>query len=862
VLARWLLRLRPLGSRRTEVEADLAEAFAHRAIRDGRARASLRYFADVLSLWRWNPAGARLFRDAVQDVAYGLRIFRRTPAAVTMTLAGLSLAIGVSTTIFSLLNATVFQPVGVADPDSVFRVERVWKEGVSNGWPYADYVTLRELSRETRLEATTLNDETTQFTETAPTIHDTPQRARTAVVSGGYMSTFGARPAHGRILSEADDAPGAETVAVLGHTFWSRRLDANPSVVGRAVWLNGKPVTIVGVVDRRFTGVTNEPPAVWLSFAGHRAIYGSEPLPRTSRTLVALLARVPDGATIPQAEAPLGALAASAGRESADPYRATGVRLLSAGERRLPKGAGLVVALLLTAIGLIVLLACVNVATLQLASASARQREIGVRLALGASRGRVVRQLITESIALGLAAGAMGLALTIWLLPVVARMIDVPVTFDVRPDARVYAFLFLVSCAAGIGAGLAPARHGVGGDLLTPLKGAEVTASGRPVSAGRLRASLIGVQAAASLVLLLLAALGVRGAVSASRIDLGFDASRMIAVTPALGRFDSPAAKAYLDTALDRVRALPGVEAASLVEPAPFTGGFIGMNFSRDGETIRAFLVHTGADYFSTLGLRIVRGRGYTESEVAAAAPVAVVSETLARSLWRGDDPVGKVIESFKNLQEPAVTVIGVVSDAVPARLHDLRTAGVYRPMKRFAAARILVRSGGQPRAVAPALRAALQPLDARVRADVTLVQDRVQTELDEPRMFAFIAAAVAALALAMAVIGMYGLTAFVTGQRTREIGVRLAVGATRADVLRLLLGQGLRPIVIGLACGAGFALIAGRLFRGAMYGVTARDPISLSIAAVVLLLAGAAAVYLPTRRASRLDPASVLRQS
>lgn len=857
-LARWLLRLRPLGSRRTEIEADLHEAFVERAARDGRG-AALRYYVDVVSVWRWNPSGARVMRDAIQDLTHGLRVFRRNPGAVATTIAGLGLAIGVSTAVFSLLTATLWTRPGVADPDSAVRVHRAWKGGISHAWPYAEFVALRERSRDAKIEASTLNWGSLLFSSKAPTLlQDDPQRVRAGIVSGGYMATFGARPLHGRILLPGDDVPGAQAVAVVGYTFWTRRLDSDPSVVGRVVWVNGEPATIVGVAERRFTGIAEEPPALWVSLTGLHALGGSNP--RAAGMTFGVVARMAPGATIAQTEGHVGAIAAALGRETVDPYRPTGVKLVAASERPGRTGQALIVGLLLTAVGLVVLLACVNVANLQLASAFARQREIGVRLALGASKARIVRQLVTESIALGWAAGATGLALAIWLVPVLARVIGIPITFDLAPDARVFAFLVVVSCVAGIGAGLAPARYGARGDLLTPLKGdgPRVGQSGRP---SRLRGALIGVQTAASLVLLVVAALAVRAAVRATQIDVGFDANHLVAVSGTPGRHET--ATAYLAVALDRVRSVPGVQAASLTDSPPYNGGYIPMNFTRDGITHRAFLAHTDASYFSTLGLRTLRGRTYSDAEVSAAAPVVVVSESLASRLWGSEGPLGQILEDFKvRDKQPRVTVIGVVSDTVSARLHEIRTSSLYRPLTLMPTARIVVRTSGPPEAALPALRAALQPIDSRVRVDMNLVRDGLQRELDAPRTFAAIAGYVAALALALAAIGMYGVTAFVTGQRTREIGLRIAVGASRADVVRLLLGDSLRPVAIGLAAGLVMTLVASRLFEGAMYGVRARDPIAFSVAAIMLLAAGALSTYIPTRRAARADPVVALRQS
>jgi predicted permease len=515
---------------------------------------------------------------------------------------------------------------------------------------------------------------------------------------------------------------------------------------------------------------------------------------------------------------------------------------------------------LLTAVGLVVLLACVNVANLQLASAFARQREIGVRLALGASKTRIVRQLVTESIVLGWAAGAIGLAFSIWLVPVVSRAIDLSETFDLAPDARVLAFLVLVSSVAGVGAGLAPARYGAHGDVLTPLKGdgPRVGQSERP---SRVRAALISVQAAASLVLLVIATLSVRAALRATQVDLGFDPSHLVTLSATFGRDDET--KAYLAVALDRLRALPGVRAVSLADTPPFSGSIIPMTFSRAGATERALLTHSDASYFATLGVRTLRGRTYSEAEVTAVAPVVVVSESLARGLWGTADPLGQVLEEFKMFdQAPRVTVIGVVSDTVTGRLQDVRTAAVYRPLHIMPTARLVVRTAGPPAAVLPALRATLRSIDGRVRVEPTLVADGLQRELERPQTLAAIAADVAALALTLAMIGIYGVTAFVTGQRTREIGVRLAVGATRVDVVRLLLGDRLRPVAIGLGAGVVVALIASRLFEGSMYGVNARDPVAFAVAALTIIVAAAVSTYVPTRRAAGVDPVVVLRQS
>jgi predicted permease len=440
-----------------------------------------------------------------------------------------------------------------------------------------------------------------------------------------------------------------------------------------------------------------------------------------------------------------------------------------------------------------------------------------------------------------------------------ASVVRLPVTVDMTPDVRLYLFLTLVSIAAGIGAGLAPARHGTRGDLLTPLKGdGPAAGSARP---SRIRARLIGVQAAASLVLLVMAALLTRATINATQVDIGFDAKPLVTIAPQFvrERYDSAKTQAYWNVALERLRAIPNVQAVSLTLFPPYSGGSSRTNLKRNGVTYETYSHETLADYFSTIGLRIVRGRAYTADEVRSRAPVVVISETLARVFWPDQDPVGQTLKPFDDSND---VIVGVAADAITAHLRARSAAALYRPLRSVEGASLVVRTAGAPEAMVPAIRDTLQPLDPRVRLEIGLVASGLQNELEEPRIMATLAAALAALALALAVIGIYGVTTFVTGQRTREIGLRIAVGASRSDVLRLLLKDSLRPVAIGLAAGTVVALLASQLFAGILYGVGARDPLAFASAIGILLVSAAAAVFVPARRAARVDPAFVLRQS
>ena len=684
-------------------------------------------------------------------------------------------------------------------------------------------------------------------------------------VGGTYHATFGAEAMLGRVLNPADDVIGAPAVVVVNYHFWTRQLGADPTIVGRPLWINGVPATVAGVTVRAFTGLGDTPPAFWAPLASYHVLYSGSPLTRSSQIGVDVYGRIAPGQTLAQSQAALGAIAASLPRLSPNEEPTAGVRLDPASSRFVrPSEARtvmLVVAVVMLVIGLVLMLACVNVANLQLATALSRHREIGVRLAVGASRGRVVRQLLTESVALGVVAGACALALTLWMLPMLVAAVGLSPTVDVALDMRVYLFLATISFAAGIGAGLAPARHGTRGDLVTPLKGESAPSSGsRP---GRLRSTLIGVQAAASIILLVLAALLTRAMVRATQVDIGFDARPLVTVTAAFGRerYDKATGGAYWAQAIERIRAIDAVESASLTYYLPYGDGqSVRIVGNRNGRRHTTFVHNTDAHYFSTIGLRLLRGRTYTAQEVTGNAPVAVISESLAKEYWPGVDPVGATLEAYDG--DTGYTVIGIVADALTARLREMGSAALYRPIDNPRDARLLIRTRGSADALVPAIRDAIQPLDPRIRLDLTLVSTGLERQLEEPRILASLAGALAMLALGLAVVGVYGVTAFVTGQRSREIGLRIAVGASGRDIMRLLLFDSLRPVMIGLAAGAFAALLVSRVFAGILYGVGTYDPIAFGAAALVLLSSAAAAVYVPTRRAARVDPAFVLRQT
>ncbi len=867
-LARWLLRMRPLGEHRADVEADLAELFSARCASHGVEYARRRYYRDVISLWhpfaafsseRSGSAPRHPAAEIVQDLTYAVRLLRRSPGIVLVTIAGLGLAIGVSTAVFTFLNAAMFAPTGIDRPSSAVRVLRATKQGSSTSWPYSEYVQLRDNARHAALEA--FIQDTSWLSTTSDV--DAAEAAQVHYVSGGFLPTFGGRPSRGRAIEPADDVIGAPPVVVLSHRFWSGRVGADPRIVGQQIWLNGVAVTVVGVSAEKFRGFDDRSPVLWAPIATYHVVDGGRPIDRRSHVGVTVVGRLGDVGRA-QAEAQLGAAAATIALDpQVDSTPAAGVRLLGAGDRLSPADAWLVTliaTIVMVVIGLVLLLACVNVTNLLLASALSRRREIGVRLALGASRARLMRQLLTESLSLGLAGGALGMIFTVWLVPLIARVARAPVALDVAPDLRTFMFLTGISLVAGLGAGLAPARHALRDDFASPLKdGGKGSESPR---SQKLRSALVATQAAASIALMILAALLTRGMMRATQVDVGFDADRLLTVAPAVSRNsqDTASASGYWPVALERVAALPGVRSLSLTSRAPFgwEGGEVTIIRSQSSR-YAIYHYRTQAEYFATVGLRLVRGRLYTPAEVAEGARVAVISESIARDLFPGEDPIGQTLARLPGGAND--TVIGIVSNAITARLRDLTAAAIYRPLADARTARMVIRTDGAPEALVPSVRNALQPLNPRIRLEIRPVSDGLREQLAEPRTLATLAGALAIIALALAVVGIYGVTAFVVSQRTHEIGVRMALGATADAVRTLLLRDSMKPVGMGLLAGIGIALLGGRVFSGMLYGATPADPVAYGAAVVVLIVAAAIAVLLPARRATSVDPSTVLRQ-
>ena len=860
-VAMWLLAAIPLGDRRSEVESDLAELYASRTHRNGWGRASVRLAIDILSLLTPVARGG----SVLQDAQFGLRLIRKHPAPIGVTVAGLALAIAVVTATFGIINAAMLRPFKMDDPASVVTINRPGHRGGSL-WPFAEFLHWQERLRLTSVEASLLDN--TRFSLTSAGDDGRPENLQ--FVSGGFLRMLGGRARIGRSLEPSDDVGTAPLVAVTSHAFWTTHLNSDQSIVGRTVWLGDTAITVVGVMDPDFSGPTNFPTAFWAPLASYDDLTHGRAFTPKSNEAVDVVGRLTANTSIDAAANELTAVSAGMvnGQGEPDPTART-ARLASARslwDAQGPEDHYATLGLLGVA-SLVLALACANAANLLLAGAASRSREMGVRLALGATRRRLIRQLVSESLLLGVISGAFGFLLSIWFMRIGAALASLPSELGATPDLRVLLFAIGVGIVSGIGAGLAPARYGAGGDVLMALK-IQYGQAGHGATRSKLRVSFVGVQAAVSIFFLVAAGLLTRSALHVSSTDLGFDADRLLSVSLDIPRspanFDRSAgvytdnARAYLQSAVARVRGLPAVEdvALSLYPPFGFARATT-LAFNHDGRSYNLFGSRSDAAYFRTAGFRILRGRTFTDAEAASGASVA-------QDFFGEVDPLGRTLTGVPSPfgHEAVTTVIGIVDDAMTFRPNTERDGTIYAPIgRRFDNPPTLIVRSGNPGKIAHSVEAALLSLDPGIRPSSRVIGATAARSFASQRSSAVMATGVAGLAFALALLGVYGVTSFTVSQRAQEVSVRMAMGATEGDIVALLVRQSLRPVTIGLVSGLLVALLASQVLASVLSGVGPRDPIAIVGAAATLLFGAYIAVISPARRAARIAPASVLRQ-
>jgi predicted permease len=814
-----------------------------------------------------------------QDARLAARRLRDSPGFTAAAALSLAVGIGASTTVFGLIEALLLRPLPVRDPATVVAVYTSDYSGPRySASSYPDYLAFRESGAFDGLAAYTM----------APLAlaGQGAGRAWSEIVSGDYFETLGIPVQLGRGLAPSDDRPGAPPVAVLSHGLWQRAFGGQAEAVGRTLTLSGRACTIVGVARPGFAGLTRGlVMEAWVPMAMRPALTGDpRVLENRGERSLQLFGRLRPGVTTTMAEARLNALARSLRAEHPGEWsdvrdEARRVSLLPEWQARIPPMlSGPVNAFLglLAAIVLLVLLtACANVATLFLVRLLRRRREVAVRLSLGAGRARLVRQLLAETLLVALLGGALGVVLAFAAADVLGALrlpLPVTVTLDVHPDLRVLGFTVALSLLAGAALGLLPSLQAARVDVLPGLKD-DVGRWGR----ARLRGAFVVTQVALSLVLLCGALLFQRGLGRAAAIDPGFDASHVLAL-PAdlvLSGYDEARMVVFQQRLLERVHALEGVQAVSLTAAAhldPVASVRRGLSIqgyvAAADEDLEVHATAVGAGFFETMSLPIVRGRSFREADRPGSPPVAIVNESFARRYFPGLDPLGRRL-STNGDGGPFMEVVGVARDAKYASLGEaprpffyvpfVQDSGFVQSTGSFLPATVLVRTTGDPRSHAAAVRQAVQDLDpALALSPPRPLEDVLGLSVLPTRIAAL--GAFGALGLALAALGLSGVVAQSVAQRTREFGVRLALGADRGHLVRLALGEGSRLVAIGSALGLAMALALARLAREFLYGLSPSDPPAFAAAVALLSMVALGASFLPARRAGRVDPVASLR--
>jgi len=831
-----------------------------------------------------NRTGFQFMDTLLQDLRYALRGLRKSPGFTAVAVITLMLGIGVNTTIFGIVNAALLRPLPVDSPGELIDVygTRTNGSGSHDSNSYLDYLDLREQSE----TLSGLIAYTNFMVNLA--LDGRSEIVIGEIVSGNYFEVLGVQPALGRAFSPDEfAAEGTHPVTILSDYMWRTRFAADPSILGQAVRLNGISYTVVGVAGPEFGGMMPTVTAqLWVPLmmteevdtVGNVVSSPSESGDTwlTSRGLrfLWMRGRLAEGTELQQARAELTGIMARLAEDHPISNELQTVTVLATEDVRFnPDIDGAVApvgALILAVVGMVLLVACANIANMLLARASARRKEVAIRLAIGAGRGRLVRQLLTESLILSLLGGASGLLLAAWMIGALARIetgLPVDIVADFGIDARVFGFTVLISVVTGVVFGLVPALRASRPDLVPALKDAD---AGARAGRGRweLRDALVVAQVAVSIVLLIGGALMARSLFNAERLDIGFDVDRIGFMTVGLDMigYESEAGRVLFDTARLRLEATPGVQAVSLTSRAPQSVNNNGFSVFIDGHQSSATDppygidgVNTDEHYFDALELSILQGRGLEAADVAERRNIAVITQAMAERYWPNQNAVG---QSFRDeFDGEPIEIVGVVENYKVNTPGEEPTPYMHRPSIRDLYAVFLVRS---ETAVAPQMRQfeqVLLDLDPEiVFMQSGPIRDLMDVRLLPIRLGAWFIGSFAALAMALAAIGLYGVIGYSVSRRTREIGIRMALGAEAGKVLRLVVRQGMVLVLIGIGIGAALGALAGQLLSSVLYGMSPVDPIAFGGAIGLLTLIAVAANYIPARRAARIDPIIALR--
>lgn len=833
----------------------------------------------------------------LQDLRYAGRMLAKSPGFTAIAILTLALGIGANTAIFSLMDAVLLKMLPVKDAQQL--VLFTWDD---NNWPphtsqtgwdskfSFSYPQFEMFSKENKSLSSvfTFAPLGSSPENTTIAVDGDAGLANGVMVSGEYFSGLGGSPLMGRGITEQDEDKGAPRVAVISYGYWTRRFGRDPGILGRHIELNGLPCTIVGVAPRGFSGMQpGLEPDVYVAFDDLPNLRPWSQKPADADSFYAardwivlnIFGRLKPGVTQHQAQSELNTLFHNFLTSDWKPAKASDVPAftLSPGSQGIPnlrEGFSQPLQILMVLVGLALLIACANVATLLLARASARQKEISVRLAIGASRARLLRQLLTESVLLSVLGGAVGLLFAGWGTNMLLRMFaggSDQIALDVAPDLTVLLFTLGVAVVTGILFGLAPALRISRMDLASIMKDSSASTTGGREK-HRLGNSLVIAQVAASLVLMVGAGLFVRTLVNYENEDYGFNQQHLLTFgldASRQGYQGDRLVNLYAEVQ-EHLEALPGVVSAAAISEPPFNGWSSNTTIALDGHPTTSDnllrWMRVGPDFFRTMGIPIVLGHGFSRSDIAISPKIAVVDENFVKKYYPHENPIGHHF-SFSSDANPNYTVeiIGVAKPAELVNPHARLRPKAYAPYAAFPqyvdSMFFEVRSAGDPASVISEIRDAVHGLDP----GLPLMELKTQTEereeaLVQERLFARLSGFFGLLALLLATIGLYGTMAYAVSRKTREIGIRMALGAEPGNVMRMVIGTGIKLVGIGAAIGVACALSTARLARSLIFGVTPDDPWTLLGAVVLLMLVAMLACYIPARRAMKVDPLVALR--
>jgi putative ABC transport system permease protein len=799
----------------------------------------------------------------LQDIQYALRTLAKKPGFAAAAVGTLALGIGANTAIFSVVNAVLLRPLPFPNPDRLVLLWEKTLELPTMMVAYPDYLDWRDQNGVFESLAVYNRYRSVNLTGSGD-----PERVSAAAVSASFFATVGVQPEIGRGFLSEEDRPDARAVVLL-HGFFERRFGADKSLVGRTVTLEGSPHTVVGVMPRGYRYPAGVELLVTVGSLGQESLES-----RNTHPGLVGLGRLRQGVTLDRARGQMRTIAARLASKYPDSNAGVGVEVAPLSEILVGSSRPTLV-LLLAAVGFVLLIACANVASLLLARAIGRGREMAIRAALGAGRGRLTRQLVTESLVLSLAGGGLGLLAAGWSASLLSTLAphNLPGPPDLRLDARVLAFTLLVSMLTGLLFGFAPAIRVARGALQASLK---EDGWGLAIGPGRRRARglLVAAEVAISVLLLIGAGLMVRSLAVLQRVEPGFDPAAVAVGNVSLPKRSYPtdeAARNFFEAAIARLKSSPGIRAAAAGDPTPFGPGGWQVGITVEGvpnpspnenPLVNAAVV--SPDYFRALAIPLTRGRFFSDADDGRAPRCVIVSRAMVERFWPGADPLGKAIKfGPEGSKEPWIEVVGVAGDVKQNTLTERFKPQIYVPMRQtpVRSLTLVARSSAGAAAAAAALRRAVAETDGSQPIWGVAPLESLLAETVEPRRFSTaLLTAFAALALLLAMVGIYGVLSHSVGERRREIGLRLTLGADASNVVRLVVTEGMRPVLLGLAAGALATIGVSRLLARLLFEVSSTDP---GIVLAALFVVGAVALlasYLPARRASRVDPMEALR--